>query len=603
MSYNFLPYIVLLPIVSGVLCLAAGDRFKAAVKALASVTAIASFGLVLAVFINKPAPWSCFDQKMLACDNLSAFIAVAIAFMAMVVTIYSCGFFDKKCGSYFGYSLMTLGASLAVAFANNLVLMLVFWGFLAAMLYLLTNLAGTDRAAAAARKAFIIIGGTDALMLFGIGLIWARTGTLSIDAIHIPIIGKLSYIAYFSLAIAAFAKAGAIPFHSWLPDVAEDSPTPVGAYLPAALDKLLGIYLLARVSLGLFAMSKISNLVLLAIGSVTVIVAVMLALVQHNFKRLLGYHAVSQVGYMVIGIGTGNPIGIAGALFHMLNNAVYKSCLFLTGGAVEKKAGMLDLGDLGGLAKYMPITFISCLIAALSISGIPPMNGFFSKWMIYQGIIESSSPKNPLWIAWLLAAMFGSALTIASFMKLIHTVFLGRPSREYKDAGDPGLLMTIPMALLAIVCVVFGVFAFIIPIPMLIRPVMGRALAYVGSWQPIAATAAMAIVIIGGGLSYILFRPGKFRTTEAFVGGGDPDQLGRVSGTEFYDTIKDIAPVGELYKKESSGAFDIYSLSGRALKTCVKPLQALHNGVLPTYLVWCLLGMVVMFLTLFIMVR
>jgi formate hydrogenlyase subunit 3/multisubunit Na+/H+ antiporter MnhD subunit len=601
MVKDLLLYIVVLPIVSGIVCLAAGDRFKAAVKTLASVAAAGTFGLVLAVFINKAAPWRSFGQTMLACDNLSAFIALAAAFMAMVVTIYSCGFFDKRCGSFFGYALMTLGASLAVAFANNLVLMLVFWGFLAAMLYLLTNLAGTGSAAAAGRKAFIIIGGTDALMLFGAGLVWIRTGTLSMDAIHIPLADNLSYIAYFSIAIAALAKAGAIPFHSWLPDVAEDAPTPVGAYLPAALDKLLGIYLLARASLGLFAMSKISNTALLIIGSVTVIVAVMLALVQHNFKRLLGYHAVSQVGYMVIGIGTANPIGIAGALFHMLNNALYKSCLFLTGGAVEKKAHTLDLGDLGGLAKYMPVTFVSCLVAALSISGIPPMNGFFSKWMIYQGVIESASPKNPLWTIWLSAAMFGSALTIASFMKLIHTVFLGRPSVEYKDAKDPGPLMAVPMLALAVICVVFGVFAFLVPIPMLIRPVMGRALVYAGSWQPVAATVAMAIVIIGGGLSYILFRPGKFRATETFVGGADPGELGRVSGTEFYDTIKDIAPVGALYKKEESGSFDIYSISGKALNYCVKPLQILHNGVLPTYLVWCLLGMVAMFLALLIM--
>lgn len=600
---NILLYMIALPIVSGLACLAAGEKFRIAVKSLASAASIASFAMAVMVFANKAAPFSYGGHTMLACDNLSSMVGLSIAFMAMVVIVYSCGFFVKGYGGYFAYALMTLGASLAVAFANNLVLMLVFWGFLAAMLYLLTNVAGSDRASAAARKALIIIGGTDALMLFGIGLIWVRTGTLSIDSIHIPLAGKLPYIAYFSLAIAAFAKAGAMPFHSWLPDVAEDAPTPVSAYLPAALDKLLGIYLLARASLGLFAMSRISNIVLLAAGSATIIAAVMLALSQHNFKRLLGYHAVSQVGYMVLGIGTANPIGIAGALFHMINNALYKSCLFLTGGAVEKKAHTLDLGDLGGLARYMPLTFVSCLVAALSISGIPPMNGFFSKWMIYQGVIESATPRNPLWIIWLSAAMFGSALTIASFMKLIHTVFLGRPSRDYKDVKDPGPLMSIPTALLAVICVIFGITAFLIPIPMLIRPVLGKALDYAGSWQPIAATVAMAVVIAVGWIFYGLFRQGGFRTTETFIGGGDPDDLGRVSGTEFYNTISDVAAVKALYKEEESGTLDVYALSGKALNLCVRPLQALHNGILPTYLVWCLLGLGTIFLALLIMVR
>ena len=112
---------------------------------------------------------------------------------------------------------------------------------------------------------------------------------------------------------------------------------------------------------------------------------------------------------MVLGIGTGNPIGIAGALFHMLNNAIYKSCLFLTGGSVQHKTGTTNLDKLGGLAKLMPITFTACLIAALSISGVPPFNGFVSKWMIYQGIVELGREGSKLWVIWLAAAMFGSA--------------------------------------------------------------------------------------------------------------------------------------------------------------------------------------------------
>ena len=134
--------------------------------------------------------------------------------------------------------------------------------------------------------------------------------------------------------------------------------------------------------MNLFTISRPMSIFLMAIGSFTIVAAVMMALIQHDLKRLLGYHAVSQAGYMVLGIGTGSIIGIAGGLFHMLNNAIYKHGLFLSGGAVEKKVGTTDLGRLGGLSRFMPISFVTCLIASLAISGVPPFNGFFSKWMI-----------------------------------------------------------------------------------------------------------------------------------------------------------------------------------------------------------------------------
>ena len=143
------------------------------------------------------------------------------------------------------------------------------------------------------------------------------------------------------------------------------------------------------------------------VGAVTILLAVVMALVQKDYKRLLSYHAISQVGYMVLGIGTALPIGIIGGLFHMINHAMYKSCLFLTGGAVEKQAGTTDLDKLGGLARKMPVTFVCFFIAAASISGVPPFNGFFSKELVYDAALEQrlvfypspfwarSSPRHP----------------------------------------------------------------------------------------------------------------------------------------------------------------------------------------------------------------
>jgi NADH-quinone oxidoreductase subunit L len=125
----------------------------------------------------------------------------------------------------------------------------------------------------------------------------------------------------------------------------------------------------------------------MVIGAITIILAVMMALIQRDYKRLLSYHAISQVGYMILGIGTCLPAGIIGGIFHMLNNALYKCGLFLTGGVVEKQTGTTDLAKLGGLRLNMPVTFVCYLITAASISGVPPFNGFFSKELIYDAAL------------------------------------------------------------------------------------------------------------------------------------------------------------------------------------------------------------------------
>ncbi|MFH1247551.1 MAG: proton-conducting transporter membrane subunit, partial [Candidatus Omnitrophota bacterium] len=250
-----------------------------------------------------------------------------------------------KLAQYYSYIILTAIASIATVLSNNLILLVVFWGFLGLTLFLLINMA--DNAEAIAKKTFIIIGGSDAIMLLGIGIIYSITGTFQMDAFKLELNNSLTIFAYICIAVAAFAKAGAMPFHTWIPGCAENAPVPVVAYLPASLDKLLGIYLLAKISLDLFVMNDAMNILMMVVGAFTIIAAVMMALVQHNMKRLLGYHAVSQVGYMVLGIGTGNPIGIAGGLFHMLNHAVYKSCLFFNAGNVEKNAGTVDLDKLG----------------------------------------------------------------------------------------------------------------------------------------------------------------------------------------------------------------------------------------------------------------
>lgn len=543
-----------------------------------------------------------FSAPLFKLDQLNSFMIVGVAIFLFLTLIYSFKFMRGRRNllQYYTYIILSGIAAMAAVFSNNLILLLLFWGFLGFTLYLLINM-GDENSAAVAKKTLVIVGGTDALMILGLSLIYYFTQTMQMDQIRLELNNHWLILAYICVAIGCFAKAGAIPFHSWVPDCAKSAPVPVVAFLPAALDKLLGIYLLARLSLNLFIMNEGIKIFLMSIGAVTIIAAVMMALVQHNLKKLLGYHAVSQVGYMVLGIGTGNPIGIAGGLFHMLNNTIYKSCLFFSAGNVEYRAKTTELDALGGLAKLMPLTYISCLIASLSISGIPPFNGFVSKWLIYQGLVlDISAAKFSAYsiftIFCLIAAMFGSALTLASFMKLLHATFFG--SRTIWAAklkiNEVSWLMWLPGVILAVICILFGVFAFVLPLKYFIFPVVSLdASALLGSWSPVLA---MALILVGLFFGFIVFKLSTSklitRSDSAFVGGEAfiSGEENAVTGVEFYNTVSEMGLLRRIYRLAEAGVFDLYE-QGKKIFSISKVFQYLHNGVLPTYLTWIILGM------------
>jgi len=547
-----------------------------------------------------------------------AWLAAAFAGLFFIlVVIYSLSFMKGRKGlfRYYFYTVLTLVFTLGVIFADNLLLLVVLWGFLGLLLYLLIGFGRTEATPATARKALLIVGGTDAMMLLGLALVWLLVygpGTglsglakLSFSGISIPVAGGVSVAAFLLLASAALAKAGAMPFHTWVPDMAESAPIPVTAYLPASLDKLLGVFFLARISLELFTLNNAMGIVLMAIGSITIMAAVMMAMVQHDMKRLLGYHAVSQVGYMVLGIGTGNPIGIAGALFHMFNNTIYKSCLFLAGGAVEKSMKTTDLHRLGGLGKLMPLVFGAFFVASLSISGVPPFNGFASKWMLYQGIIGTAGSGGWTWILWLTAAMLGSALTLASFMKLIHAVFLGQASPHVTRVAEDNppktpFAFALPLVVLAALCVGLGVFADRLPYGELFSPALSAEPVFQGLWSSTTATKLILAGLFLGLVVYMLGTARKTRTTTPFIGGEslDANPPIRVSGVDFYGTVREMKPLGLLYNWAEKKHFDCYVVGLRFADFVGGLLSGLHNGLLSRYVLWCLAGLIVLYLTL-----
>jgi NADH:ubiquinone oxidoreductase subunit 5 (subunit L)/multisubunit Na+/H+ antiporter MnhA subunit len=324
----------------------------------------------------------------------------------------------------------------------------------------------------------------------------------------------------------------------------------------------------------------------------------MMALVQHNYKRLLGFHAVSQVGYMILGLGLGSPIGIAAGLFHMINHALYKSGLLLSAGCIEYRTGKENIDDLGGLSRTMPLTFFSALIFAMAISGVPPLNGFASKWMIYQGIIDfgiGSDLPNKLWILWLGFAVLGSALTLASFIKLIGGIFLSRSKPDFKNIKEVPVLMWLPLLILALFCIVFGILATNIIVPKLFMPITGE-FQFTGFWNSSLVSLLVLTSIVLGIIVYLATSLKKFRTEDSFIGGEKIQDETGYPTPEFYKTISEIGFFSWMYKKAEKKWFDIYDLSKQFVLWLSHQLSEAHTGVLPAYVIWIFAGLIIMLL-------
>jgi len=531
-------------------------------------------------------------------DNLSKLISVFVSLFAVLILLYSLTYIKRiSVPGYYSWFLLTIGSSFGAVLSDNLLLFLTFWGILGITLYKLIP-GKNEESSATAKKTLILIGASDTIMIIGIALLWKLTGSLNMSSISVPTDNVLSVTAFIALIVGSFTKAGAFPFHSWVPDYTKDAPASSSALLPASLDKLLGIYFLARLTTGMFILSDWITFILLATGVITIISAVMMALIQHNYKRLLGFHAVSQVGYMILGFGLGSVIGVAAGLFHMINHALYKSGLLLSAGCIEYRTGEEKIDELGGLSKAMPVTFFTTIIFAMSISGVPPLNGFASKWMIYQGIIDfgtGSGVSNQFWILWLGFAVLGSALTLASFIKLIGGIFLGRRKVAFEKIKEVPVLMWAPLVILALFCIIFGVFATNLIVPQLFMPVSGE-FEFTGFWDSTVVSLMVLISIILGIVVYFVSDLKKLRTEDSFIGGEKiQDQTGYPT-PEFYKTISEIGFFSWMYKKAEEKWFDIYDVSKQFVLWFSHQLSRAHTGVLPAYVIWVFAGLIIMLL-------
>ncbi|MCF8336058.1 MAG: complex I subunit 5 family protein, partial [Bacteroidales bacterium] len=568
---DVLYYIIFLPIVAGIVLFVFPEKLKWIKASIALI--ISAFVLYfayqvylvneqtinLSLFTEQVATGTLLHQVFngiskhfaLNIDSLSKMIVLFTGIFGFIISIYSSLYVTRKKAiyNYYPFYLITLGCSMGAILADDLLLFIFFWGVLGFTLYKLIK-GHDEESSAAAKKTLIVIGSSDGIMIMGIAIIWSLTGTLNMSELDIATSSGIAATAFITLLIGSFTKAGAFPLHTWLPDFSKNAPASTTAYLPASLDKLLGIYFLARICIDLFRVNQWLTLLLLILGVLTIIIAVMMALVQHNFKRLLGFHAVSQVGYMIVGIAIATPLGIAAGLFHMVNNALYKSGLFLSAGSVENRTGKSDLDEVGGLAGKMPVTFFSAIVFALAISGIPPLNGFASKWMIYQGIIDfghsGAGIASQLWIIWLALAVLGSALTLASFIKFISGIFLGRRKPAFDKIKEVNILMWFPKLLLALICIGFGVFAINWVVPQFFEPYVGE-FSFVGIWESTTVSILILLSIVLGFIIYLIGNIRNMRTAESFVGGETFHEQTGFNVTEFYNTVRELKPLKGIY--------------------------------------------------------
>lgn len=599
-------YPVIIPVITALLVFAFPKKDFWG-KSLVSLAGVSINLLIAITLFGKEAqfllPWTGFGLNFsFRLYHFSSFIILASAGFSFLIVLYSMVFMKGKqlVKQFFAFLLITVAMVNGAVLANNLLLMLFFWEGLLATTFVLIFTGGKN-AFSTAVKAVIIVGVSDLLMTLGILMIGWQAGTFEMDQINLP----MTYwggFAFILVMIGATAKAGSMPFHSWIPDAALVAPLPFMAFLPAALEKLLGIYFLSRICLDLFQFvpGSTMSIVLMSIGAVTILLAVMMALVQKDYKKLLSYHAISQVGYMILGIGTALPVGIVGGIFHMINHAMYKSCLFLTGGSVEKQTGTTNLEDLGGLGRKMPITFISFIVAAAAISGVPPFNGFFSKELVFDGALESG-------YIFYIAALLGAFLTAASFLKLGHAAFLGKPTKDISNVKEANWAMLVPMIVIASFCILFGVYN---PLPLkgLIQPILGDRMAghdYSGlphNWMLVIVSVIVLLLALVnhmygvrktkrglGAVDHIHYAPGLHQMYDwAGKRYFDPYDIGR-----FFVRILSIAlfaidrAIDWFYEKLCVGIATSFS----------KILKKAYSGNLSASVSWSLIGIVIIIVT------
>lgn len=592
-------------------------------------------------------------ELSLAVDPLSAIFLLVIAVIATLVTFYSIGYMesypDENLARYYGPLLLLVAGMIGVVSSSDWFFFLVFWEFMTLASYFLVIFERENPVSLRAGfKYFLMTHAATALMFAAVIITWKSAPVRGFDFATVRISMEnmaqarpwLLHLVLAMWFVGFGTKAGVYPFGDWLPDAYPAAPSSGSAAFAGMMTKL-GIYGVLRIFADMLPLSSATSawgIIIAVFGAGSIFIGTITALAQEDSKRLLSFHVIGQVGYMLVGIGTGlyflptNPalgaLAMIGGIFHVVNHVCYKCLLFLNAGAVRFRTGSRDLGRLGGLAALMPVTGATAVIASMSIAGIPPFNGFASKWLIYESTIVGGM-KFPFFIFVGLVAMFVSLVTLASFLKFLGSVFFGKLAAptDLSKVREVPALMQVPQVVLAGLCVLFGLFpvlptAFIFraitavvrdaPIPAYQKLLGASPIALgfspggvaVGMWSPLPMVAVvLGLVAISYGLMRLAGAP--VRKVECWYCGEEhADELVRFRAGGLYGPFKHafdrlyprIGVPRIAFPRVLERIFDLdswlYGPFVRAGGRLAQRLSRTHSGIPQIYMLWQVIGVI-----------
>lgn len=391
-------------------------------------------------------------------DGFSLLMLLTVSLVSLCIMLFSINYMDHygaKANFYALYLIMFAGMN-GLVLVTDLFQVYLFLEVAAVASYALVAYGLGHDELEASFKYLMLSAVASAFLLLSITIIFGLTGNLSFDAVSQGLKTlDAKYLAGLCTAFFIFGfglKAALVPFHAWLPDAHPSAPAPISAALSGLLIKVSGVYALSRIFLNVFGLTPALSTVLMYMGIISMVVAALLALGQKDIKRMLAYSSISQIGYIVLGIGLGTPLGILGGLFHLLNHALAKSLLFLNSGSIQESTGTRNLDEMGGLAKRMPVTAGTTIVGSLSIAGIPPLNGFWSKLIIILALIQAKQ-----W-AFALIAVLASVLTLWYYLLIQRKAFFGKLNERWRDVREAPFWMTAATVILALLCIGIGIF-------------------------------------------------------------------------------------------------------------------------------------------------
>ncbi|OOW10394.1 monovalent cation/H+ antiporter subunit A [Acinetobacter sp. MF4642] len=554
METSVLPIIILLPLILGTTLVSLLKQSSRRLTAFAAVgVSMTSLGLLLTqareVFNGAviTQSWSWLPQLGIdfsfRLDALGLLFALLISGIGTLIYIYAYFYLGPKNSLNKLYLLLMLfmAAMLGISLSNNLILLLVFWELTSISSFLLVGYWNNyDAAQRGSRMALTITGMGGLAMLGGFILLGQITGTYEIDQI-LTMTAQIQSHALFVptlllILLGAFTKSAQFPFHFWLPN-AMAAPTPVSAYLHSATMVKAGIFLVARL-LPIFAGAALFHNLVTFIGLFTLCMAAFFAIFKEDLKGLLAYSTISHLGLIMCLLGIGSPLAVAAAIFHIINHATFKAALFMIAGIIDHESGTRDLRKLSGLWQLLPYTATLTMVTAASMAGVPLTNGFLSKEMFFTELLSNLS--GPVLICSAIVATLAGIFAVAYSVRLVHGVFFDGPLGKQvpnKDAHEPPFGMRAPATLLAILCILVGLFPALL-VENIVNStarastqVMDFEGVHLALWHGFNMPLLMSLIASIGGLIFYfsLAKGGKIREIDL-----DP-YLGRLQGRVAFD--------------------------------------------------------------------